>query len=177
MTALTRSRSFWLLYAVASLAALGVAIRLFPLAIPIVNLDIAMSRPEAIAAARTLAAKLNVVPDGARVAVRFAHDAAAQNYVELEGGGKRAFAELTRGDRYSPYWWEVRLFTLGAIDETVISLRPDGGVAGFARRLPERYVRDPLRKALDERSARTLAQTRGHYDWGVVVSVFRLIEL
>ena len=74
--------------------------RLFPLAIPIVNLDIKMSRDEAIAAARTLATRLHLAPAGARVAARFAHDATTQNYVELEGGGKAAFAALTQGDRY-----------------------------------------------------------------------------
>ena len=134
MTGLTRRRSFWILYAIASAAALFIAVRLFPLAIPIVNLDIKISRDEAIAAARTLATRLHLTPEGARVVARFAHDATAQNYIELEGGGKRAFAALTQGDRYSPYWWEVRLFTLGTIDETIVRLKPDGTASGFARR-------------------------------------------
>ena len=72
---ITRTRSFWIVYAIASLVALVVAIRLFPLAIPIVNLDIKMSRDEAIAAARTLATRLALAPDGARAVARFAHDA------------------------------------------------------------------------------------------------------
>ena len=100
---ITRTRPFWIVYAIASLVALVVAIRLFPLAIPIVNLDIKMSRDEAIAAARTLATRLALAPDGARAVARFAHDATTQNYVELEGGGKRAFTALTQGDRYNPY--------------------------------------------------------------------------
>ena len=87
MTGITRHRSFWILYAIASAAALFVAVRLFPLAIPIVNLDIKISRDEAIAAARTLAMRLHLTPEGARVVARFAHDATAQNYIELEGGG------------------------------------------------------------------------------------------
>ena len=37
------------------------------------------------------AARLQLVPDGARAAARFASDAGLQNYVELEGGGKPAF--------------------------------------------------------------------------------------
>ena len=40
----TRRPAFWITYAIASLAALVIAVRLFPLAIPIVNLDITMSR-------------------------------------------------------------------------------------------------------------------------------------
>ena len=38
-------------------------------------------------------------PDDARSAVRFAHDSATQNYVELEGGGRAAFGALVKGDR------------------------------------------------------------------------------
>ena len=128
MTAVTRKPAFWITYAAASLVALIIAVRLFPLAIPIVSLDVKTSRDEAIAAARTLATRLHLAPEGARAVARFAHDATTQNYVELEGGGKPAFAALTQGDRYSPYWWEVRLFTLGTIDETVVRLKPDGAV-------------------------------------------------
>jgi hypothetical protein len=176
MTGLTRRPAFWLVYALASVAALAVAIRLFPYAIPIVNLDIKLSRAEAIAKARTLATHLHLAPDGARVAARFNHDATVQNYVELEGGGKPAFAELTRGDRYSPYWWEVRLFTLGSIDEALIRLAPDGSPGGFVRKFPEAYVHDEARKALDAGAARALAEARAHEDWGVDLAPYRLIE-
>jgi len=176
MKGITRRRSFWIIYAIASAAALLVAVRLFPLAIPIVNLDIKISRDEAIAAARTLATRLQVAPEGARIVARFAHDATAQNYVELEGGGKQAFAALTQGERYSPYWWEVRLFTLGAIDETIVRLKPDGTPSGFARRLAEDYVHDAARKALDAADARTLAETRARADFGIDVGRYRFLE-
>ena len=173
---ITRTRPFWIVYAIASLVALVVAIRLFPLAIPIVNLDIKMSRDEAIAAARTLATRLALAPDGARAVARFAHDATTQNYVELEGGGKRAFTALTQGDRYNPYWWEVRLFTLGSIDETIVRLTPDGKPSGFARRLAEDYVHDAARKALDAGVARTLAEQKARSDFGVDTGRYRFLE-
>ncbi len=176
MRSITRRPAFWITYAIVSLAALVIAVRLFPLAIPIVNLDIEMSREEALAAARTQATRLQLAPGGARLAARFAHDATTQNYVELEGGGKPAFAALTQGDRYSPYWWEVRLFTLGMIEEVVIRLQPDGTAAGFARRVAENYVRDPARQALDAASARTLAETRAREDWGIDLAPYRLLE-
>jgi hypothetical protein len=176
VTGVFRKPAFWIAYVVTALIALVIAARLFPLAIPIVNLDVKASRVEAIAAARTLATKLHLAPAGARVAVRFSHDGATQNYIELEGGGKAAFAELTRGERYSPYWWEVRLFTLGTIDETVIRLKPDGTPDGFARRLPETYVRDAATKALDAATARTLAETRARDDWGIDLAPYRLLE-
>lgn len=173
---ITRKPTFWAVYALASLAALAVALRLFPLAIPIVNLDVTTSRGEAVAAARALAAKLKLAPADARSAVRFSHDSEAQNYIELEGGGKGAFARLTRSGVYAPYWWDVRLFRLGAIDETFVRLRPDGTPDGFERRLPESYVRDPARKALTEAEARQIAETRAKEDWHVDLSAYRFLE-
>ena len=176
MSSITRKPAFWIAYAIAASIALAVAVRVFPLAIPIVSLDIRTSRVEAVAAARTLASKLQLAPEGARVAARFEHDATTQNYIELEGGGRQAFAELVRGDRYSPYWWEVRLFTLGAIDETIVRLRPDGTPVGFARRLSESHVRDEARKALDAGAARALAEARARRDWGIDFAAYRLLE-
>lgn len=173
---ITRTPAFWVVYAVASLVALAVALELFPRAIPIVNLDITMSRTDAIAKARAIAARLHLAPADARDAVRFAHDSATQNYIELEGGGKAAFAKLTRGNVYAPYWWDVRLFTPGAIDETVVRLAPDGRVDGFARKVPETWVRDPARKALDETEARAIAEAAAMRDWGVDLARYRFLE-
>jgi len=46
--ALTRRPAFWIAYAVAAAIAIAVAWRLFPLAIPLVHLDITLAREEAI---------------------------------------------------------------------------------------------------------------------------------
>jgi hypothetical protein len=176
LSSITRRTAFWIAYAVISAIALVVAARLFPLAIPLVNLDVKLSRGEAIAQAEALAARLKLAPADARIAARFNHDGATQNYVELEGGGRPAFAELTRGDVYAPYWWDVRLFTLGSIDETVIRFRPDGAPNGFARRVAETYVRDPATKALPVATARALAEERAHDDWGIDFARYRFLE-
>ncbi|MHB8493330.1 MAG: hypothetical protein ACYC9Z_11735 [Casimicrobiaceae bacterium] len=176
MNGITRRPAFWVVYALVSLAALALALRLFPLAIPIVNLDVTASRADAVAAARALAARLELAPADARAAVRFSHDSEAQNYIELEGGGKRAFARLTRGGTYAPYWWDVRLFRLGAIDETVVRLRPDGRPDGFERRLPETYVRDPARKSLPESEARQIAEAGAKEDLHIDLSAYRFLE-
>jgi hypothetical protein len=176
LTPVTRKPAFWIAYALVAIAALAAASRLFPLAIPIVNLDVTMSRTQAIAAARALATRRHLAPDGARTAARFAHDSATQNYVELEGGGKGAFAKLAHGERYWPFWWEVRLFTLGAVDETVIRLSPEGRPVGFAHRIPETYVRDAARKALDAASARTLAAARAREGGGFEVTGYQRLD-
>jgi len=175
MSGVTRTRAFWILYAVASIGALFVAVRLFPLAIPVVNLDVTASRADVLARAREVAAARGLAPR-ADAAARFAHDGTAQNYVELEGGGKPAFAALTRGNLYAPFWWEVRLFTPGEIEEQVLRFRPDGTPIGFGRRVSETYVRDPASEALSADAARALAEARAQADWGVDLSAYTLIE-
>ena len=70
MTAIDRKPAFWIAYTLLALAALAVAWQLFPLAIPLVNLDIKMTRADAIAKAEKLAAERKLAPEGARVGRR-----------------------------------------------------------------------------------------------------------
>ena len=176
MTAIDRKPAFWIAYALLSLAALAVAWQLFPLAIPLVNLDIKMTRADAIAKAETLAAERKLAPEGARSAAVFNHDDVTQNYVELEGGGKPAFARLVAGTAYAPYWWDVRLFKAGVIEEARLRFKPDGAVDGFTRRLPETYVRDPATMAMSAEAALELARARATLDWNVDLGPYRLLE-
>jgi len=172
----TRTPTFWIAYAALSAIALAIAWNIFPLAIPLVNLDITLSRAEARTRAEADAAKQKIAPEGAKSAVRFAHDSDTQNYVELEGGGKAAFGALVQGDLYAPYWWEVRIFKPGEVSEATIRFRPDGGPNGFTRRVPETYVRDEASKALSADAARALAEERARSDWGVDLKPYTLLE-
>ncbi len=168
--------AFWLAFATLSVLALAVAWRFFPLAIPLVNLDITLSRSEALTKADAIAARLALAPPEARSAVRFAHDSATQNYVELEGGGRAAFAALVKGDVYAPYWWDVRIFQPGEVSEVTIRFRPDGASNGFNRRVAETYVRDAATKALPAAAARALAEERAAADWQVDLKPYTLLE-
>ncbi len=173
---MTRRPVFWVAYAALSLVALAIAWQLFPLAIPLVNLDVTLARGEAIARAEALAAKLGLAPIDARSAARFAHDSETQNYVELEGGGKAAFGALIAGGLYAPYWWEVRVFKPGEIAEVTIRFRPDGATNGFSRRVPETYVRGATTKALDPAAARALAERRATAEWQVDLAPYAMLE-
>ncbi len=173
---MTRRPSFWIAYAALAALALAVAWELFPLAIPLVNLDVTMSRSDALAQAQELAAKRKLAPEGARSAVRFSHDGAAQSYIELEGGGKAAFGELVKGGLYAPYWWDVRVFMPGEVSEVVIRFKPDGRSNGFGRRVPETYVRDEATKALDAAAARALAEERAGREWTIDLAPYKLLE-
>jgi len=172
----TRTPAFWIAYAALSTVALAIAWNIFPLAIPLVNLDITLSRAEARTRAEVEAAKQKIAPQEAKSAVRFAHDSDTQNYVELEGGGKAAFGALVQGELYAPYWWEVRIFKPGEVSEATIRFRPDGSPNGFTRRVPETYVRDEASKALSADSARALAEERGKSDWGMDLKPYTLLE-
>lgn len=174
---LWRKPAFWIGYALLAAIALAVAWRLFPLAIPLVNLDIKLARHDAIAKASARAAELKLVADDARSAVRFRSDDGLQSYVELEAGGKAAFAALVAGGVYAPYWWDVRLFTPGGITEATLRFRPDGTSNGFSQRLAESYVpADPALLAPDSDVARGIAEARARADWGVDLAPYALIE-
>ena len=173
---MTRRPAFWIAYAALAAIALAVAWRLFPLAIPLVNLEVTMARGDALAQAEELAATRKLAPEGARSAIRFSHDSSAQNYIELDGGGKAAFAALVKGDLYAPYWWDVRVFKPGDVSEVVIRFKPDGKSNGFGRRVPETYVRDEATKALSAEAARSLAEERARGEWNVDLAPYKLLE-
>jgi hypothetical protein len=112
----------------------------------------------------------------ARSAVRFAHDSATQNYVELEGGGRAAFAELGQGRRLRAVLVGRADLPAGRVSEVVIRFRPDGASNGFGRRVAETYVRDATTKALSAAAARTLAEQRATVDWQVDLKPYTLLE-
>ena len=101
MNGITRKPAFWIAFAASPRCrAASSPGGYFPQALPLVNLDVKMTRDEALAQAAALAdaAASSRRPDARRAAL-FAHDGATQNFVELEGGGKPAFAALLDGRR------------------------------------------------------------------------------
>ncbi len=174
--AFDRRPAFWIAYALLALGSLWGAATLFPLALPLLKLDITMPRDAAIAKAEALAAERKLAPEGARTAIVFNHDESAQNYVELEGGGKEAFGALLAGRAYAPFWWDVRLFRPGVLEEVLIRLRPDGALDGFTRRVAEAYVRDAATKALAPGAALVLARDEATRHWGVDFGPYTLAE-
>jgi hypothetical protein len=172
MNAITRKPVFWVVFAVASAICAALAWEYFPQALPLINLDVKMSRDAALEEAGAIAARLHLAAAGARRAAVFDHDGATQNYVELEGGGKSAFARLLSGEVYSPYYWNVRLFTPGEIAEARVSFKPDGTPYGFARTIPE----DAPGAALDSAAARSIAEMRARSDWAIDFGPYKLLD-
>ncbi|MDE0651746.1 MAG: hypothetical protein OXI12_15540, partial [Gammaproteobacteria bacterium] len=109
----------WVLFGLLGVAGVAVAIRFFPTAFPIVTLDLAMDRAAAVARADTLARQYGWDPADARTAATFGQaDPEVQSYVELEAGGRDAFAGLAASGIHEPYVWTVRRFQEGAGEES-----------------------------------------------------------
>jgi hypothetical protein len=172
MTGITRKPAFWVAFALLSAIGGLCAWRYFPQALPLVNLEVKMTRDEALLRAASLADRLHLIAPGAREAALFAHDGATQNFVELEAGGKSAFAQLLAGDVYAPYRWEVRLFKPGETAEARLRFKPDGTPYGFSRKLPE----NEPGAALDAEAARGIAEQSAREDWQIDFSRYKLIE-
>ncbi|HEY2970241.1 MAG TPA: CPBP family intramembrane glutamic endopeptidase [Casimicrobiaceae bacterium] len=172
MSGITKRPAFWIGFALLSALSAMLAWRYFPEALPLINLDVKMSREQAVEQAATIADRLHLVAPEARRASAFTHDGATQNYVELEAGGKQAFTRLLSGEVYAPYRWEVRLFKPRETAEVRVRFKPDGSVYGFARNVPE----DEPGASLDSAVARTIAEARARSDWAVVFGPYRILE-
>ncbi len=161
-----------MVFALISAVSAWCAWRYFPEAIPLIKLDVKMTREQALEQASAVAEKLHLVAPSARKAVLFAHDGATQNYVELEAGGKSGFADMLSGTLYAPYWWEVRLFHAGETAEADVRFRPDGSPYGFTHKIPETLAG----ATLDAAAAQNIAETRARADWGVDFAPYKLLE-
>jgi hypothetical protein len=163
---------FWMALAALSVAATLVGIRYFPQAFSIVALDITMDRGHALQAARDIAAREGLGPAGFRQAASFGGDDEAQTFVELEGGGKDAFTQMLRDQRYAAYTWRVRHFKDGDPNETTIRFTPDGQPYGFTEKIKE----DAPGAALDGNAARTRAEREAQARWHVDLSHYTMVE-
>ncbi|TMH53742.1 MAG: CPBP family intramembrane metalloprotease [Betaproteobacteria bacterium] len=172
MSGITKRAAFWVAFALLSAICAVLAWRYFPEALPLVNLDVKMSRDQALEQAATIADRLHLVAPEARRAAAFTHDGSTQNYVELEAGGRPAFTRLLSGEVYAPYRWEVRLFKPRETAEVHVRFKPDGSVYGFARKVPE----DEPGPSLDAVVARTIAEARARSDWAIDFGPYRLLE-
>jgi hypothetical protein len=172
MEGITRKPAFWIVFALLSAIAGACAWRYFPQALPLINLDVTMSREDALKRAADIADRLQLVAPDAREAALFSHDGATQNFVELEAGGKPAFTRLLAGDVYAPYRWDVRLFHPGETAEARVSFKPDGTPYAFSRKLPETEAG----AALDTAAARAIAEKSARDDWQVDFSRYKLID-
>jgi hypothetical protein len=162
----------WVALTVLAVASGVLALRLFPRAFPIVQLDLRMDREAALRAARDLATRERVGPQDFREAASFTSDLEAQTFVELEGGGKDVYAQMLREGLYAAYTWQVRHFKEAVKHEAVIRFRPDGRPYGFVEQLDETLPG----AALTGEDARAIAERIAAAAWFVDLGPYALVE-
>lgn len=167
-----RKPVFWGVFILISVLCVAWAVMNFGTAFPIVNLDVQMDRQGALAGAEELADVRGWGPEDARQATAFRLDSEVHSFVELEAGGKEAYAEMLQGELYSPYTWVVRRFREGETNESTIRFRPDGTPYGFRETLSE----DEHGASLDPEWARAIAEAVVAKEWNIDLGAFELVE-
>jgi hypothetical protein len=170
---LTRHPAFWIGMAALGVVAVLYALRTFPLAFPIVSIELEMDREAALADARDLAATHGWGPEGFRQAASFG-DARPEvrTYLELELGEEDAVRRLERDGGYHPFHWRVRHFQADETTEVRVRFTPAGAPYGFRLQLPE----DEPGADLEEEQARPIAEAGATEHWGVDLGLYELIE-
>ncbi len=169
---MTKKPALWMLLAALSLAAAAFSWRYFTTAFPLLSIDISLDRQGALARAQALASERSLGPADFRAAASFGVDQAVQTFVELEGGGKPAFAALAADPVYAPYLWRVRHFKELEKNEVTLTFAPAGTPTGFVERLRE----DAPGAALASDQARGLAESTAARVWSVDLAPFQAVE-
>lgn len=170
---LLRSPWTWVAFLAVALACAVVTLRHFELLLPILELDVKMTRDAALARAVQVNDALKLSPAKlTRSAAAFRGDPKAQTFIEQEGGGKAALKPLLADGEHGLYAWRVRLFEPGITHEVSVLFTPAGRPYGFVARLPEAEPGP----ALDEEAARAIALERARADWGVDFALYKPVS-
>ncbi len=170
---MTRKPAFWIILTLLGLAGSVLALRLFPVAFPILSVDIEMDRQGALDQARDFADRFQWEPAEFRQAASFGQlDPAFQTYMELEGGGLEEINRLVGEGVFSLYAWRVRQFAEGMVEEAEIRFTPSGEPYGFRLRLSE----ETPGVNLDPEQARERALYEASNDWGMDPSLYEFLE-
>ena len=167
-----RKPVFWAALTAFSAACGAFAVVNLPRVFSIVEIDLEMDRRAALGEARRLADGLGLGPSGYRQAASFRVDRRARSFVELEGGGREAFARLVREGPFRPYQWVVRHFRGGVVREAEVRFRPDGAPYGFRETLAE----DAEGAALNSVAAGAVAAAATGAPWNVALGDYILVD-
>src|SRR5262245_60110045 len=154
---------FWIAFIAFSLAAALFTFRNFSAAFPLVSIDLQMNRGDALRQARALAEKNAWPPQGFDQAAEFSGDQEAQNFIELEGGGKPELARILKDKIFALYTWRVRHFKEADAHESLIRFTPAGEPYGFRIKLPDQEK--GASKSVEE--ALRIAEDAATNDWKI----------
>lgn len=162
---------FWALFTFTAMACAVFSYRYFPIAFPLVQLDLKMDRTQALAYAQQLANRHQIGPSIHSQAASFETDSEVKNYVELEAGGLNAFAQMLKDPYYAPYTWHVRHFKEFDKHEATFIFKPDGTPYGFIETISE----NTLGAAIEQNEALSIA-IKTTEQWTIFISDYILAE-
>ncbi|MEO8935470.1 MAG: CPBP family intramembrane glutamic endopeptidase [Burkholderiaceae bacterium] len=171
-SALIKKPVVWIVLLIASGLCVFTVLRYFGDAFSVLDLDVRMSRDEAIRDARRIATDRKLTTATlTEAAAGFSGDAPVQTFIELEGGGKPALKPLLGGEEFSLYKWRVRLYAPRVEPEVQIAFTPDGHPSGFFSKVPEAEAG----AALSADDARAIAVAAAARDWNVDFTRYRTL--
>lgn len=163
---------FWIIFTILSFLGIGISIRYFSQAFPIVHLNLTVNRNQALELAAQRAKALNLEVASYTQAAHFYTDEITKLYVELDAGGTQRFIELLDSHLYEPYHWQIRYFKQGSAHELLFSFTPDGKPYDFSEIIPEQMSG----ASLSSQEAQALAQEEATHQWGINFEYYKLID-
>ena len=173
MKQLTAKYVLWPLFILGALASSVASYFYFPRAFPIIHLNIAMNRSQAIESAKALAFEHHLGPQDAQIATSFATDEKVKTFVELDAGGKQALVDMIDKNLYQAYTWRVRLFKPFEQREATIIFTPNGTPYGFKELLSENEKINNLSIHQAQKKAEQRITSK---PWSIVLSDYTLVE-
>jgi len=140
------------LWVLAGIAGVFFAQRYFFRAFPEASVDFKVSRPEAMARAKTFLAGLGENVDGYRSSIEFSVEELEKVYLERELGLQQANQLAT--SQINLWYWDVRFYRVLQEEEYQIRVSPSGQIVGYTHKLPEAKAGATLQQA----DARSLAE-------------------
>ncbi len=175
LSGMTRRPAFWVVFAAFSALCGALAWRYFPAALPLINLDVRMSRAQALEQGAALAAKLHLAPEGARAPCSSGTTRRRRTSSSWKPAASARFAALCPGDRcIRRTGGTCACSSRGETTEVRVRFRPDGTPDGFVRADARVASRRP---ALAADAARTIAENASARRLGRRFrAVYKLIE-
>lgn len=168
---ITYNPLFWIALSCISAGIFVASTRFFSVAFPLVNVDISMTRSQALDKAAALTQRLGFQTQNYSDAISFESDSTAQTFIELEGGGKEAFNTMLQNHIYEPYQWKVRHFKEQQTHEAVFFFNPAGTEYGFLQTLSQETNLPSLSPEVALAKATDFAQT-----WVADFTHYKLVE-
>jgi hypothetical protein len=168
----SKSPIFWILLTLTFSGGLFFAHHFFPYAFALLNINISMTRHEALKKASLEALKHGWGPKDFSQAASFETDSETKNFIELKAGGVSAVTAVIDEGWYNPYFWKIRHFKTQTTQETAVYFMPDGRPYGFQEILSE----NDSGAALDAQQARMIAETKASTYWGILFDQYQRAE-